>query len=161
MQRSTSSRTYRCDGCKASACVRMHRAIVQPGCAQARHNVAHMDAAHPSAHQRAPEHTLAAAAQVMKELLQQVFVTPKGHQKSKPFFDHVISFTYCDNRVWLRNYQVIVALDKKKVTDESVTLVEVGPRATLQPIKVRTCRPAQLGTADVHAPCPWPCTVTC
>ena len=74
----------------------------------------------------------------MKELLQQVFVTPKGHQKSKPFFDHVLSFTWCDNRIWLRNYQVVVALDKKKVTEESVTLVEVGPRATLQPIKVHS-----------------------
>ena len=75
--------------------------------------------------------------QVIKELLQQIFVTPKGHQKSKPFFDHVLSFTICDSRIWLRNYQVVVALDKKKVTKESVTLVEVGPRVTLQPIKVR------------------------
>jgi ribosome biogenesis protein BRX1 len=76
---------------------------------------------------------------VMKELLQQIFVTPKGHQKSKPFFDHVISFTFCDNRIWLRNYQVMVSLDKKVATDEAVTLVEVGPRVTLQPIKV-CCR---------------------
>ena len=86
-------------------------------------------------------HTCASIAgvQVMKELLQQIFVTPKGHHKSKPFFDHVLSFTYCDNRIWLRNYQVVVALDKKKVTKESVTLVEVGPRVTLQPIKVCSC----------------------
>ena len=72
----------------------------------------------------------------MKELMQQIFVTPKKHPKSKPFFDHVISFSWCDNRIWLRNYQVIVALDKKQVKQEGVTLVEVGPRLTLQPIKV-------------------------
>lgn len=78
--------------------------------------------------------------QVMKELLQQMFVTPKGHPKSKPFFDHVISFSWCDNRIWLRNYQLIVALDKKQVKQEGVTLVEVGPRLTLQPIKVRSLR---------------------
>lgn len=72
----------------------------------------------------------------MKELLQQMFTTPKGHPKSKPFFDHVISFCWCDNRIWIRNYQVIVALDKKQVKQEGVTLVEVGPRLTLQPIKV-------------------------
>ena len=76
----------------------------------------------------------------MKELLQQIFVTPKGHQKSKPFFDHVISFTYCDNRIWLRNYQVVVALDKKQVKQEGVTLIEVGPRVTMQPIKVCSAR---------------------
>lgn len=76
----------------------------------------------------------------MKELLQQTFATPKGHPKSKPFFDHVIKFSWADNRIWLRNYQVIVALDKKQVKQEGVTLVEVGPRLTLQPIKVRTPR---------------------
>ena len=28
----------------------------------------------------------------MKELLTQVFGTPRGHRKSKPFLDHVLSF---------------------------------------------------------------------
>lgn len=32
---------------------------------------------------------------VMKEVLTQVFVTPKGHRKSKPFLDHVICFYWC------------------------------------------------------------------
>lgn len=36
----------------------------------------------------------------------QVFATPKRHPKSKPFFDHVLSFSVADGRVWLRNYQV-------------------------------------------------------
>lgn len=74
--------------------------------------------------------------QVMKELLQQVFVTPKGHPKSKPFFDHVISFSYCDSRIWLRNYQVVTPAERKELNSEGSTLVEVGPRVTLQPIKV-------------------------
>lgn len=39
-------------------------------------------------------------------LLAQVFATPKRHHKSKPFFDHVISFSLADGRIWLRNYQV-------------------------------------------------------
>lgn len=42
----------------------------------------------------------------MKEVLAQVFGTPKSHRKSKPFVDHVLSFTVADNRVWIRNYQV-------------------------------------------------------
>ena len=38
----------------------------------------------------------------------QVFATPKRHHKSKPFFDHVISFAVADGRIWMRNYQVRV-----------------------------------------------------
>jgi ribosome biogenesis protein BRX1 len=74
--------------------------------------------------------------QVIKELLQQVFVTPRAHPKSKPFFDHVLSFSYCDGRVWLRNYQVVTPAERKELKSEGSTLVEVGPRVTLQPIKV-------------------------
>lgn len=44
--------------------------------------------------------------QMLKELFTQIFATPKRHHKSKPFFDHVISFSYADNRIWFRNYQV-------------------------------------------------------
>lgn len=35
----------------------------------------------------------------------QMFATPKRHHKSKPFFDHVTSFSVADGRIWLRNYQ--------------------------------------------------------
>ena len=44
--------------------------------------------------------------QLLKEMLTQVFATPRQHQRVKPFFDHVISFHWADSRVWLRNYQV-------------------------------------------------------
>ena len=40
---------------------------------------------------------------------EQVFATPKRHHKSKPFFDHVLSFSVADGRIWLRNYQVGLA----------------------------------------------------
>jgi hypothetical protein len=40
----------------------------------------------------------------------QIFSTPRRHHKSKPFFDHVISFTHADGRVWFRNYQVSVCV---------------------------------------------------
>jgi hypothetical protein len=43
--------------------------------------------------------------QLLKELFTHMFATPKRHHKSKPFFDHVISFTVADNRIWFRNYQ--------------------------------------------------------
>ena len=44
--------------------------------------------------------------QLLKEMLTHTFATPKRHSKSKPFHDHVVSFSMADNRVWLRNYQV-------------------------------------------------------
>ena len=39
----------------------------------------------------------------------QAFSTPKKHHKSKPFFDHVLSFTLADGRIWFRNYQASAA----------------------------------------------------
>lgn len=44
--------------------------------------------------------------QLMKEMFTHAFATPRRHPKSKPFHDHVISFHFLDNRLWLRNYQV-------------------------------------------------------
>ena len=37
--------------------------------------------------------------QLMKELFIDVFGTPRGHPKSKPFIDRVMSFYYADNKV--------------------------------------------------------------
>lgn len=74
--------------------------------------------------------------QLLKEMLTQIFGTPKRHHKSKPFFDHVLSFSVADNRVWFRNYQLVVPLDKKRVDPSAVTLVEVGPRFCLNPVKI-------------------------
>lgn len=41
---------------------------------------------------------------LMKEMLVHTFNTPRNHPKSKPFIDHVLSFTYFDGRIWFRNY---------------------------------------------------------
>ncbi|KAK9820122.1 hypothetical protein WJX72_006346 [[Myrmecia] bisecta] len=74
--------------------------------------------------------------QLLKEMFTQVFATPKRHHKSKPFFDHVISFHVADGRVWIRNYQVVVDAVKGKLALDSTSLVEVGPRCCLNPIKI-------------------------
>eukprot|EP00898_Chlorokybus_atmophyticus_P006158 jgi/Chlat1/6543/Chrsp45S06017 len=76
---------------------------------------------------------------VLKEMLIQVFDTPRDHRKSKPFFDHILTFTLVDNRIWFRNYQVAQPQHKGKLDKsalEKMTLVEVGPRFCLNPIKV-------------------------
>lgn len=73
---------------------------------------------------------------LIKELLKQIFVVPRHHHKSKPFFDHVLSFSVADGRVWMRNYQVVPFMSKGNVSIDNLSLVEVGPRLCLQPIKV-------------------------
>lgn len=74
---------------------------------------------------------------LVKELLNQVFCAPAGHRRTKPFVDHVISFSILDGRIWLRHYQIVDAALNDKVIDKSVesTLVEIGPRLVLAPIK--------------------------
>ena len=72
--------------------------------------------------------------QVIKEVLCQIFATPPMHHKKKPFFDHVLSFSVIDNRVWIRNYQV--SSDKKVSSEDDLTLIEVGPRVCMNPVKI-------------------------
>jgi len=70
---------------------------------------------------------------LIKELLSQVFSTPKGHPNSKPFVDHTISFFIQENRIWFRSYQFAPKTNENRGTTE---LVEIGPRFTLEPIKI-------------------------
>lgn len=62
---------------------------------------------------------------LMKEMLTQIFATPRFHKRSKPFVDHVITFSRLDDCVWLRNYQIA-----------EETLIEVGPRLVLKPVQI-------------------------
>ncbi|PWZ02143.1 Brix-domain-containing protein [Testicularia cyperi] len=95
---------------------------------------------------------------LIKEMFTQMFGVPRGARKSKPFVDHVISFSIVDNKVWFRNYQivesdpganVIAAVENeqagatpktKKAKDQQQgrqpKLVEIGPRMVLSPIRV-------------------------
>lgn len=78
--------------------------------------------------------------QLLKELLLQIFATPLEHRKAKPFFDHVFAFSVLDNHIWFRNYQIAEPLQGSGALDkallEKMTVVEVGPRFCLNPIKV-------------------------
>lgn len=72
-----------------------------------------------------------------KELLLQAFSAPAGHRRTKPFVDHIMSFSVVDGRIWFRHYQIVDAALNEKVVDKSTesTLVEIGPRFVLAPIK--------------------------
>ncbi|XP_060185441.1 ribosome biogenesis protein BRX1 homolog 1-like [Lycium barbarum] len=78
---------------------------------------------------------------LLKEMFMQIFGTPKDHRKSKPFYDHVFVFSILDDHVWFRNYQISCPhtgttqkIDRGDL--EKMTLVEVGPRFCLNPIKI-------------------------
>jgi len=64
---------------------------------------------------------------LMKEMFVQIFGTPYHFPRSQPFIDHVFTFTYLDNRVWFRNFQIM---------EEDGSLVEIGPRFVLNPIRI-------------------------
>ncbi|KAJ1800360.1 Ribosome biogenesis protein brx1 [Coemansia sp. RSA 2399] len=77
--------------------------------------------------------------QLLKEIFTQTFAVPKGARKSKPFFDHVFSFSIVDGRIWFRNYQ-IVEKDPETGGDmaknSKPTLVEIGPRFVLNTMRI-------------------------
>ncbi|KAJ4754119.1 hypothetical protein LUZ62_088524 [Rhynchospora pubera] len=77
---------------------------------------------------------------LVKEMLTQIFGTPKEHRKSKPFHDHVFVFSIVDDHVWFRNYQISVPHNEMDKVDkgglDKMTLIEVGPRFCLNPIKI-------------------------
>ncbi|XP_031286714.1 ribosome biogenesis protein BRX1 homolog 2 [Pistacia vera] len=77
---------------------------------------------------------------LIKEMIVQIFGTPKEHRKSKPYYDHVFAFSIVDDHVWFRNYQITVPHNESdKVARgglDKMTLVEVGPRFCLNPIKI-------------------------
>lgn len=82
--------------------------------------------------------------QLIKEMFMHIFGTPKGHRKSKPFFDHIFSFSCVDGRIWFRNYQIANESSVKDVSAaaageggvDSGDLIEIGPRFTMCPIAI-------------------------
>ena len=44
---------------------------------------------------------------LMRELFSTIFSIPKGHPGSKPFHDHVMSFTCVQGKVVVRHYKVL------------------------------------------------------
>eukprot|EP00835_Amoeboradix_gromovi_P003339 NODE_216_length_14242_cov_0.417592.p8 type:complete len:244 gc:universal NODE_216_length_14242_cov_0.417592:12290-13021(+) len=63
--------------------------------------------------------------QMAKHLISRIFDIPKM-SKTKPFIDHMIHFNTCDNKIWVRHFEM----------KDSENLVEIGPRMTLSILKV-------------------------
>ena len=96
---------------------------------------------------------------LMKHVLSDVFAPPKGHPRSKPFHDHVLSFSLLEGRILIRHYQLVpseeaerrrklanalgasaaeadAAAAKVAADDDGASLVEIGPRFALVPIRI-------------------------
>ncbi|TFY82991.1 hypothetical protein EWM64_g1021 [Hericium alpestre] len=59
---------------------------------------------------------------LVKELFTHIFGVPPQARKAKPFIDHVLTFSLLDDKIWFRNFQT--------------SLVEIGPRFVLTPIRI-------------------------
>merc|ERR1712166_1548919 len=56
---------------------------------------------------------------LLKTIFTDVFGTPRGHPKSKPFVDRVMAFYYADNKVRLCFYFIINNIDR---SNEQITM---------------------------------------
>eukprot|EP00501_MAST-03F_sp_TOSAG23-6_P000675 GSMAST32.ASY1.ANO1.702.1 assembled CDS len=80
--------------------------------------------------------------QLIKEMFTQVFATPNGHPKSKPFVDHSINFFLADGKIWFRHFQIVSDNDvggaaaASLKAGEGTELVEIGPRFCLDIVRM-------------------------
>ncbi|KAL7143309.1 hypothetical protein ABFS83_08G183100 [Erythranthe nasuta] len=78
--------------------------------------------------------------QLLKEMITQIFGIPKDHRKSKPYHDHLFVFSIADDHIWFRNYQISCPNNSQLKLErgdlDKMTLIEVGPRFCLNPIKM-------------------------
>lgn len=65
----------------------------------------------------------------------QTFSVPATSRRLKPFIDHILLFSLLDNKIWFRNFQIIEK-DPLKPTVTEHSLVEIGPRFVLTPIRM-------------------------
>lgn len=76
---------------------------------------------------------------LLKEMFTHTFNTPKNHPKTKPFYDHIISFYNVNNQIFFRNYQIVNELKDKFCDGDDVDklqLIEIGPRFSLNLIRI-------------------------
>ncbi|CAE6441594.1 unnamed protein product [Rhizoctonia solani] len=73
---------------------------------------------------------------LIKELFTHIFGVPSTARRAKPFIDHVLTFSIVDNKIWFRNFQIIEKDPLKPNGPPETSLVEIGPRFVLTPIRI-------------------------
>ncbi|EZG68992.1 brix domain protein 2 [Gregarina niphandrodes] len=71
---------------------------------------------------------------LLKEMIVQIWGSPRNHPKTKPFHDHVMSWVYNDGKVWFRHYQIYSEKFSSNIDQQQ--LREIGPRFVLEPIRI-------------------------
>jgi len=71
-----------------------------------------------------------------KEVFTHIFGVPPTARRSKPFIDHVLTFSILDSKIWFRNYQIIEKDPLLPNGPPQVSMVEIGPRFVLTPIRI-------------------------
>jgi len=71
-----------------------------------------------------------------KELFTHIFGVPPTARKAKPFVDHILTFSIVDQKIWFRNFQIIEKDPLASNGPPQTSLVEIGPRFVLTPIRV-------------------------
>ncbi|KAG6856371.1 hypothetical protein H0H87_005136 [Tephrocybe sp. NHM501043] len=71
-----------------------------------------------------------------KEVFTQIFGVPSTSRKAKPFIDHILTFSLLDSKIWFRNFQIIEKDPLQPNGPPQTTLVEIGPRFVLTPIRI-------------------------
>jgi len=71
-----------------------------------------------------------------KEVFTHIFGVPPTARKSKPFVDHVLTFSIVDDKIWFRNFQIIEKDPLQPNGPPQTSLVEIGPRFVLTPIRI-------------------------
>ena len=76
---------------------------------------------------------------LIKEMLIQTFNSPKGHPKTKPFYDHQICFYNINDQIFIRVYQILNEIKEKFTNadqEDKIQLLEIGPRFSLKLIRI-------------------------
>ncbi|KAF8226736.1 Brix-domain-containing protein [Tricholoma matsutake] len=71
-----------------------------------------------------------------KEVFTHIFGVPSTARKAKPFIDHILTFSILDSKIWFRNFQIIEKDPLQPSGPPQTTLVEIGPRFVLTPIRI-------------------------
>ncbi|KAF9265623.1 ribosome biogenesis protein BRX1 [Marasmius fiardii PR-910] len=71
-----------------------------------------------------------------KEVFTHIFGVPSTARKAKPFIDHILTFSIVDNKIWFRNFQILEKDPAQPNGPPQTTLVEIGPRFVLTPIRI-------------------------
>ncbi|EJU04287.1 Brix-domain-containing protein [Dacryopinax primogenitus] len=73
---------------------------------------------------------------LIKEVFTQIFGVPPSARRTKPFIDHILTFSLVDDKIWFRNFQILEKDPENPSAPPKTSLVEIGPRFVLTPIRI-------------------------